>query len=140
MQEYPAVSRCFPPKHSIFFICPQSKQFIEMRQMIRRVRKFHTGNKLDQLVVPVPHRLSGMSRFSLMDTLPKDFSGLSTVIKNPFSVAPSISGEEKSHCKKFFPIWRRTISIRRSICTARPYKIIFSWSFLYPHISAYPFP
>ena len=67
-QIFPAgVCRRFPER-TVLLIRPQSEQLIEMGQMVGRIGPVTVGNKLDQMILSLPHRLAAFSVLTLMDT------------------------------------------------------------------------
>ena len=86
--------RCFLPKHRILRICPSGKQFIEMREMIGRIRIIDSRHKQNLMIVTIPHRMAGTSLFSFVQTGSQNLLCLLFIIKNALSVSETMSGKK----------------------------------------------
>ena len=128
------------PELPILLICVFRKEFVEMRQMVRRIAEIQSRYKFDQFVGRLPHRITRMSRFSFMHTLMQDRFCLPAVIKNALSVSPSSRCKEQCHSKILFPVRCRAIRIPCAVQSAGPCKVILSRSFIHVHISSCPLP
>ena len=140
-RQIPSAHRCcFLPEHRILRICPFGKQFIEMREMIGRIRIIASRHKQNLVVVTIPHRMAGTSLFPFVQAGSQNILCLFFIIKNAFSVSETMSGKKKCHGKEFFSVRCRTICISGAVRSAGPCEIPFIFAGFHIHISLSPLP
>ena len=77
------------PKRPVLEIRQTGKQFIEMGQMIGRIGIGRFRNKLDVMVLRIPHGMATGNQLRLMKAVPQDLPGLCRVVENTIATAPA---------------------------------------------------
>ena len=128
------------PERTVAFVAPQSKKFIEMRQMIRGIGKFTVGNEFDEMVFGVPHGKSGTGFFAFVYTCVQDAPCPGSVIQYPFAGTPAVGRKKQGHGKKFFAVRGGSIGIFAAVSMTGPGKIAGVFPFGEVHVGHDPSP
>ena len=108
--------------------------------MVGRIGVIALRNKLNQMILRIPHRISFSRNIPVVNAGMKKLFRLCFIIENAFSISPAVGRKKQRHGEKFFPVRSRSIGIFRSIRLAGPGKISGVNAFFHVHIGLCPFP
>ncbi|MMZ62870.1 hypothetical protein D1872_250960 [compost metagenome] len=107
--------------------------------MIGRVRKLAVRDELDQLVVPIPHRIP-FAVLSFMQAGAQQFPRLFAIIERRFPIPPAVGGKKQRHRKILLPVRGRPVRQSGSVRRAGPGEITGILSLRHVHVFHGPFP
>ena len=108
--------------------------------MIGRVAEIAVGDKLDQVVLGVPHRVAGAGLLALVHAGVQDAPRHRGVIKDALAVAPAVGGKEQRHRKELLAVRRRAPGILGPVRLAGPGKVPGVLAFVHIHVGHDPAP